>query len=56
MFLILFFQNYLPLNPENFPGLVWDLAFNTAVSFTTNTNWQAYSGESTLSFFPKWQD
>ncbi|OCC29384.1 Potassium-transporting ATPase potassium-binding subunit [Leptospira interrogans serovar Canicola] len=51
LFLILFFQNYLPLNPENFPGLVWDLAFNTAVSFTTNTNWQAYSGESTLSFF-----
>ncbi len=51
MFLILIFLNYLPLNPENFPGLVWDLAFYTAVSFTTNTNWQAYSGESTLRFF-----
>ncbi|EKR73809.1 potassium-transporting ATPase subunit KdpA [Leptospira noguchii] len=51
LFLILFFQNYLPLNSDNFPGLGWDLAFNTAVSFTTNTNWQAYSGESTLSFF-----
>ncbi|EMO54168.1 potassium-transporting ATPase subunit KdpA [Leptospira noguchii] len=51
LFLILFFQNHLPLNSDNFPGLGWHLAFNTAVSFTTNTNWQAYSGESTLSFF-----
>ena len=41
----------LPFNPEGLPGLSWDLAFNTAVSFVTNTNWQAYSGESALSYF-----
>ena len=41
----------LPLNPEKLPGLPVDLAFNTAASFVTNTNWQAYSGESTLSYF-----
>jgi K+-transporting ATPase ATPase A chain len=40
----------LPLNPQGFPGLAPDLAWNTAVSFTTNTNWQFYSGESTLSY------
>ena len=51
LFFILFFQNYLPLNPENFPGLSWHLAFNTAASFMTNTNWQAYSGEAALSNF-----
>lgn len=45
------FQGYLPLNPENFPGVPWDLALNVAVSFTTNTNWQAYSGETTMSYF-----
>ncbi|MCE9597019.1 MAG: potassium-transporting ATPase subunit KdpA [Spirochaetia bacterium] len=50
-FLILKFQNLLPLNPANLPGLSWDLALNTSVSFATNTNWQAYSGESTLSYF-----
>jgi potassium-transporting ATPase potassium-binding subunit len=46
-------QAYLPLNPQNFgtPNVTPDLAFNTAVSFLTNTNWQAYSGESTLSYF-----
>jgi len=44
-------QYYLPLNPQGFPGVVPDLAFNTASSFTTNTNWQAYSGESTMSYF-----
>ena len=46
-------QGYLPLNPQNFgtPVMTPDLAFNTAVSFLTNTNWQAYSGESTLSYF-----
>jgi K+-transporting ATPase ATPase A chain len=43
-------QYYLPLNPQHFSGVNPDLAFNTAVSFTTNTNWQAYSGESTLSY------
>jgi K+-transporting ATPase ATPase A chain len=44
-------QYYLPLNPQQFSGVAPDLAFNTAVSFTTNTNWQAYSGESTMSYF-----
>lgn len=44
-------QYYLPLNPQQFAGVNPDLAFNTAVSFTTNTNWQAYSGESTMSYF-----
>ncbi len=44
-------QNLLPLNPEGLPGTSWHLAFNTAVSFVTNTNWQAYSGETTLSYF-----
>jgi K+-transporting ATPase ATPase A chain len=43
-------QYYLPLNPQKFPGVAPDLAFNTASSFTTNTNWQAYSGESTMSY------
>ena len=43
-------QFYLPLNPQAFAGVNPDLAFNTAVSFTTNTNWQAYSGESTMSY------
>jgi potassium-transporting ATPase potassium-binding subunit len=43
-------QYYLPLNPQQFPGVNPDLAFNTAASFTTNTNWQAYSGESTMSY------
>jgi len=44
-------QGVLPLNPQGFAGVAPDLAFNTAVSFTTNTNWQAYSGESTMSYF-----
>src|SRR5438128_1611443 len=43
-------QFYLPLNPQQFSGVNPDLAFNTAASFTTNTNWQAYSGESTMSY------
>jgi len=43
-------QKYLPLNPEKMGNVSWDLAFNTAASFTSNTNWQAYSGESTLSY------
>ena len=37
---VLLFQDKLPLNPQGFPGLSWDLALNTAVSFLTNTNWQ----------------
>lgn len=43
-------QNFLPLNPEHFKALRWDTALNTAVSFITNTNWQAYSGETTMSY------
>ena len=46
---ILRLQGVLPLNPLGYAGLSPDLAFNTAVSFTTNTNWQSYSGESTMS-------
>jgi K+-transporting ATPase ATPase A chain len=44
-------QGALPLNPQGFGGVAPDLAFNTAASFTTNTNWQAYSGEATMSYF-----
>src|SRR5205814_1712911 len=47
---ILRLQQLLPLNPQGFGPMSPDLAFNTAVSFTTNTNWQAYGGESTLSY------
>lgn len=43
-------QSLLPLNPQSLPAVPPDLAFNTAISFATNTNWQAYSGESTLSY------
>ena len=48
---ILRLQNHLPLNPQGFDALAPHLAFNTAVSFTTNTNWQSYGGESTMSYF-----
>jgi len=48
---ILRLQNLLPLNPQGFGVISPDLAFNTAASFTTNTNWQSYGGESTLSHF-----
>ncbi|MGL4725118.1 MAG: potassium-transporting ATPase subunit KdpA [Scandinavium sp.] len=51
LFALLMFQNLLPLNPQHFAGLSWDLALNTAISFVSNTNWQAYSGETTLSYF-----
>ncbi|SHK46214.1 K+-transporting ATPase ATPase A chain [Hathewaya proteolytica DSM 3090] len=53
IFLILLqtFQLILPGNPQKLSGVSWHLSFNTAVSFITNTNWQAYSGESTLSYF-----
>jgi potassium-transporting ATPase potassium-binding subunit len=44
-------QYFLPLNPQKFGAVAPDLAFNTAASFTTNTNWQAYAGESTMSYF-----
>ena len=51
LFLIQIFQSYLPFNTEKLPNVSWHLAFNTAMSFTTNTNWQSYSGENTLSYF-----
>ncbi|MEG2660300.1 MAG: potassium-transporting ATPase subunit KdpA [Oscillospiraceae bacterium] len=50
LFLLQLFQGTLPGNPQHLKGVGWDLAFNTAVSFVTNTNWQAYSGEGTLSY------
>jgi K+-transporting ATPase ATPase A chain len=50
-YFILRYQDHFPLNPQNFPGLAPHLAFNTAASFTTNTNWQSYEGESTMSYF-----
>ena len=43
-------QAWLPLNPQKFGSVSWALALNTAISFITNTNWQAYSGESTMSY------
>lgn len=51
LFLMLMLQGILPFNPERIEGNSWHLAFNTAASFMTNTNWQAYSGESGLSYF-----
>ncbi|MDN5970160.1 MAG: potassium-transporting ATPase subunit KdpA [Enterobacterales bacterium] len=51
LFTLLMAQGILPLNPQQMPGMSWHLALNTAVSFVTNTNWQAYSGENTLSYF-----
>ena len=50
-YVILRIQPWLPLNPQGFGALSPDLAFNTAVSFTTNTNWQSYTGEATMSYF-----
>ena len=50
LFLLLLIQGFLPLNPEGMNGTSWHLAFNTAASFVSNTNWQAYAGESTLSY------
>ncbi len=50
LYLMLRLQAHLPWNPQKFGAVSPDLAFNTAASFTTNTNWQAYSGESTMSY------
>jgi K+-transporting ATPase ATPase A chain len=50
LYLIERVQYWLPWNPQKFPNVAPDLAWNTAVSFTTNTNWQSYSGESTMSY------
>ncbi len=51
LYFVLRTQKYLPLNPQGFDNLAPDAAWNTAVSFLTNTNWQFYSGESTMSYF-----
>jgi K+-transporting ATPase ATPase A chain len=51
LFAILLLQHLLPLNPQNQPPFSWQLALNTAISFTTNTNWQNYGGEQTASYF-----
>jgi len=51
LYAILRLQGVLPMNPQGFDGVSPDLAFNTAVSFVTNTNWQSYGGETTLSTF-----
>ena len=50
LFLLQIAQGALPLNPQHLPAVRWDTALNTAVSFVTNTNWQAYGGESTMSY------
>ena len=50
LWLLQMVQQLLPMNPENMGGVSWDLAFNTSASFVSNTNWQAYSGESTMSY------
>ena len=51
LYAILRLQAYLPWNPQGFDNVPADLAFNTAISFITNTNWQAYGGETTMSHF-----
>ncbi len=51
LFAIVMLQDHLPLNPQKLTHVTPDLAFNIAVSFITNTNWQSYSGETTLSYF-----
>jgi potassium-transporting ATPase potassium-binding subunit len=50
VFALQLLQGFLPLNPQGFPGVRWDTALNTAISFVTNTNWQSYGGETTMSY------
>jgi potassium-transporting ATPase potassium-binding subunit len=50
VFALQLLQGFLPLNPQVFPGVRWDIALNTAISFVTNTNWQSYGGETTMSY------
>ncbi|BBE19060.1 potassium-transporting ATPase A chain [Aquipluma nitroreducens] len=50
VFLLQVTQSYLPLNPAQLPNVSWHSAINTAISFATNTNWQGYSGETTMSY------
>ncbi len=49
LFLLQLLQGVLPLNPQGLRGVRWDTALNTAISFSTNTNWQSYAGETTMS-------
>ncbi|CAN5291905.1 potassium-transporting ATPase subunit KdpA [soil metagenome] len=51
LMLLLMLQGILPFNPQNYGHFSWDQAFNIAVSFMTNTNWQSYAGETSLSYF-----
>ncbi|MEI6139687.1 MAG: potassium-transporting ATPase subunit KdpA [Mariniphaga sp.] len=51
LFIIQLTQVYLPMNPEHLPNISWHSALNTSISFVTNTNWQGYAGETTLSYF-----
>ncbi|MHC1697724.1 MAG: potassium-transporting ATPase subunit KdpA [Geobacteraceae bacterium] len=51
LFVLLLLQGFLPLNPQKVPAFSWHLALNTATSFTTNTNWQNYSGEASAGYF-----
>jgi K+-transporting ATPase ATPase A chain len=51
LFAMLLLQGVLPFNPQKFGGFSWPLALNTAISFTTNTNWQAYGGEQAAGYF-----
>lgn len=50
LFFIQLFQNWLPVNPARLPDVKWHTALNTAISFMTNTNWQSYAGETTMSY------
>ena len=50
LFYLQLIQGMLPFNPQKFGAVRWDTALNTAISFGTNTNWQAYSGEQTMSY------
>jgi len=51
LFLIELLQGVLPFNPQHLPGVSPALAFNTSISFNTNTNWQNYGGETTMTYF-----
>lgn len=51
LFVLQLVQGHLPFNPQHFSAMTWDSALNTAISFVTNTNWQGYSGEVTMSYF-----
>jgi K+-transporting ATPase ATPase A chain len=51
LFALQLIQGLLPFNPQQFGAVRWDTALNTAISFVTNTNWQAYGGEQTMSYF-----